>query len=341
MIDLGGHCLTYHTCLQEAFRSAGISTKFIVPMDCDAPSLPDNWEKSLVFSSETNPFLDLFDRHPSYGKRRIFLLDAYDTENLLDFTNAFTEAASPHDQAWFFLRYNFECYALNGLLHSDLLRNLYKQFYPRILFLTDTTLLQREVEKKLSAPIKLLPVPHTFTPARAPDEERVICWWPGKPRIEKGIDIIQQIVQLPCPEKFLLRLGYIPGIDNIARRIPLEVLPAILSREEYCEAMAMSHILLLPYAQERYAHSSSGIFIEGVVAGKMPVVTDGTWMCHELRRFGLDDLVIDWKNQNLWQHVADLYYNPRLCSQLQLIQAEYCLFHSSANFSLAISKLLL
>jgi hypothetical protein len=306
--NLAGHHVIYHTCLQQAVQEAGAACRVILRADCDVPTLPTGWEKSIDTQAETNPYCTLLQNRPPHVKRRFFLLDSFCTEDLLDFSQAFSSTAHPDDYAWLFLRYDFEHFALCGMLHTDLLRGLLQQFGSRILFLTDTTLIQRDAEKQLGAKVALLPIPHTFTHNSTPEQERLIFWWPGYPRKDKGLHILQQIVQFPCPrEKLLLRLGFSPQIDPRTARVPTEFLPPILAREDYCKAMESAHILLLPYEQERYALSSSGIFIEGVVAGKMPAVTGKTWLSHELQRYSLDDLVMDWEDPHLWQRLADLF----------------------------------
>ena len=57
------------------------------------------------------------------------------------------------------------------------------------------------------------------------------------------------------------------------------------------------NIVLLPYfggEGEAYKLSSSGIFVDAVTAGLLPLVTKDTWMEYELNRFNLNELVVDW-----------------------------------------------
>lgn len=339
MTDLGSHYVSYHSCLQDAFLHAGIPSKVVVPLFCKADHLPETWEKSFDPYAEINPYLHLF--QPSLGKKRIYFLDSYDTQELIDFISAFQTAASIHDQAWFILRYDILDFDLHILLHSDLLRSLHMQFGSRIQFLTDTCLIQKDAEEKLGAPVKLLPIPHTFTPLHPPEKEPIICWWPGKPRPDKGLDVIQRILQISSPNNLLVRCGFTPEIDLASVRASINFLPNILTQEDYCKTMSSVHALLLPYQKERYAYSSSGIFIEGVVAGKMPFVTDGTWLSYELERFGLDALAIEWRDPDLWHRILELYRDHKLQMRLQEMQAEYRIYHSTQNYSRVIADLLI
>ena len=71
-------------------------------------------------------------------------------------------------------------------------------------------------------------------------------------------------------------------------------LPTHLTRTEYLMQLAISDLVLLPYDALAYKERTSGIFIETIVAGKMPAVTRGTWMAGELARYDLSELIVDW-----------------------------------------------
>ena len=65
-----------------------------------------------------------------------------------------------------------------------------------------------------------------------------------------------------------------------------------LSREVYLRYLNESDAILLPYNIWNYQYSSSGIFIEAVSAGKVPLVSDGLWISGELKKHDLEGRII-------------------------------------------------
>lgn len=59
-----------------------------------------------------------------------------------------------------------------------------------------------------------------------------------------------------------------------------------LTEEDYANLFRCLDIALIPYVASVYAEATSGIFAEAVALGKPTVVTEKTWMAHELGKFG-------------------------------------------------------
>lgn len=59
-----------------------------------------------------------------------------------------------------------------------------------------------------------------------------------------------------------------------------------LSEEDYANMSRCLDIVLIPYLPTGYTEATSGIFAEAVALGKPTVVTETTWMAHELKKFG-------------------------------------------------------
>lgn len=76
------------------------------------------------------------------------------------------------------------------------------------------------------------------------------------------------------------------GLDALRRRAaagePIDLLPGPLDAAAYADALAATDIMLLPYDQERYRARCSGIVLESLATGAVPIVTGGGWMARQL-----------------------------------------------------------
>ncbi len=59
-----------------------------------------------------------------------------------------------------------------------------------------------------------------------------------------------------------------------------------LSEEDYANMYRCLDAVLIPYPSPVYKEATSGIFAEAVALGKPTIVTENTWMAHELEKFG-------------------------------------------------------
>lgn len=180
---------------------------------------------------------------------------------------------------------------------GDLLLRLFRI---RVAYLTDTQALAASTGRCLRRAVSVLPIPHTeFGAGEMPGghDDRVVCWWPGPPRVEKGLRIIQRLTQSPDASlpRLCLMAAASAGLMNQAGGMELRALPDPLSRSDYVKAMTDATVVLLPYDGEAYAERSSGIFVEAIVAGKIVLTSQGSWMSQELERHGLSQFVWDWE----------------------------------------------
>jgi hypothetical protein len=124
------------------------------------------------------------------------------------------------------------------------------------------------------------------------------------------------------------------GLTAIANGISLQTLPEHLSRADYLHWLNRSDILILPYEAEAYRERTSGIFTEGIIAGKLPLVTPHTWMARELADYGLTDLVIDWgQPTRVIEKILEITANPALKSKIKVMQSVYQQQHNIASFA--------
>lgn len=133
---------------------------------------------------------------------------------------------------------------------------------------------------------------------------RVSCL--GDARPEKGSAAIPEIVAAAAADPTLAdvrftvqtNLGFAAdsraaehravrrGLEALGRlaaaRGPVDLLPGPLDAEAYARALMATDIMLLPYDQERYRPRCSGIVLEALAAGVVPLVTGGGWMARQL-----------------------------------------------------------
>ena len=79
-----------------------------------------------------------------------------------------------------------------------------------------------------------------------------------------------------------------------------------LSEEDYASMFRCLDVLLIPYLLPGYTEATSGIFAEAVALGKPTVVTEKTWMAHELKKFGGGLHVLSDDVKDLTEKVLEL-----------------------------------
>ncbi|MEM7243899.1 MAG: glycosyltransferase [Acidobacteriota bacterium] len=148
----------------------------------------------------------------------------------------------------------------------------------------------------------VLPIPHRHreVPLRRPRaHEPLTITYLGDARTEKGYlhlpAAIETLLTDPPGGRPLSVLvqsnpnlpGGEPGIlaarQRLARLRPqgVRLLEGPLAPADYRDLLAASDIVVLPYDAERYRRRSSGVLVEALSAGKVPVVPAGTWLAQE------------------------------------------------------------
>ena len=162
---------------------------------------------------------------------------------------------------------------------------------------TDTEELTSEYSRALGEPFFTLPVPaETYRFTTKPERSVITISYLGDARDEKGFGQIPDLINylsyrsgdLP---KYRILLQSNPNgrfpepdtkvaLDYIAtnRPIQVETFMGPVSDMEYARVLLESDVILLPYEASSYTTRSSGIFMEAIANGVVPVVTGGTWM---------------------------------------------------------------
>jgi glycosyltransferase involved in cell wall biosynthesis len=216
-----------------------------------------------------------------------------------------------------------------------------------LLLLTDSDKLKISLEKYYKRTVHVLPIPHTSalaieTPRSArQDSESIKCWWPGAPRTDKGLDIIKRLASIESEQAHKLKLfiAKSANVTPVQHGINVVALEDKLDREEYDRMFFQSDLVLLPYDQEIYSESTSGVFTEAIVAGVITLVTKDTWMAYELERHGLRELVIDWNCTAVIERLIRLSNDSEIREKILKMQTAYKKYHNIENFAVALKKL--
>jgi hypothetical protein len=220
-----------------------------------------------------------------------------------------------------------------------------------IRFLSDSDLVARKNAVAFGRAFAVLPIPHTRTPdlaqtARgralraqfAPD--MLVCWWPGMPAPLKGLDTIKRLTTLrgPAARNTAIVLAEGAGVQSGSGDCRVETLPNALSSDDYWAWMSAAGAILLPYDPSAYADRTSGIFTEAVVAGKLPLVSAGTWMAHELLRHDAPEFIIDWQRPDVLEHIHALAQDQVLRAKLSDLQQRFARFHCESGFGAVLQS---
>lgn len=171
-----------------------------------------------------------------------------------------------------------------------------------------TAELAAEYERLLPAPVGVLPYPVQVPPSTerlTPGPLRVACLGDARPEkhSECLADVVREIAADPAVAsrvRFAVQtnLGYpatsrkpehvavTRALAALARAAaagaPLDLLAGPLDAAAYARELAAADVLLLPYDQGRYRSRCSGVVLEALAAGAVPIVTGGGWMARQI-----------------------------------------------------------
>jgi glycosyltransferase involved in cell wall biosynthesis len=172
-------------------------------------------------------------------------------------------------------------------------------------------LLARRFSDITGLPCGVLPFPMPVRRAvtfHAKTDRNLVVSVLGSPRIEKGIDIVADLIPLIANElkdgRITLRIqaqrtgdkSVDPVIDRLfeaARNYDRLQLLGLLDGFEYERILAQTDLLLLPYRRSSYGLRNSGIVMEGVAGGKILLITEGTLMADFAGREGVHIAIQD------------------------------------------------
>ncbi|WP_319410111.1 hypothetical protein [uncultured Desulfosarcina sp.] len=354
-----GHHYIYNATVQEAVESMGWDYKIAVPHLAASAMLPDGWlcclpvspaktSRRAIFSFLKLTFASIL---PIYGflttdvdhKRTIIFLESINPFSLVAFTIAFTPIAKNNLAVWFLCRGEHTFSRLNkfrGLLEAGL-QKIIKHLLPpgRFKLLSDTELFAKWYAAYFRHPMTVMPIPHTEIPASQSDPTRqdtITCWMAGQQHaIPYNVAIIKKIAHTISENanKVLFVVSEKCGLEPVPGGVNLKKTGSVLTQEQYLSMFSKCDIVLLPYNPAIHSMRTSGVFVECIIAGRIPVVSKGTWMASELAKHHLTELAVDWHAPGLIDLLIDLPHNEPVKSKLREMRTVYRVFHNKRVYA--------
>jgi|GEM_PF-5209939 hypothetical protein len=174
-----------------------------------------------------------------------------------------------------------------------------------VLFVSDSSDLTERMSEQFRCPVALLPIPILLPKMLRRDNAAVLCGYFGAKRPSKGfqnlpalVDAMRAIEPSAC---FVIQAyqhrddkpdAAIDGLTEHFRKAPdIRLIEQPLDGEAFGNEVAACSIVLLPYPAEIYRTATSGIFVMAVAAGAVVVVTEGTWMARQAKKFDFSRVV--------------------------------------------------
>ncbi len=238
--------------------------------------------------------------------------------------------------------------------HQDKTRSIYKLLNNLIKFLlkkgkfkllTDSDLLSQSLSNYFQESVTVMPIPHTDINCNhlgAKQGSKILCWWAGSPRMEKGWEAIKELVNTPVsiPNNICLVASESSLLKPVSAGIQVKLIQNSLTRDQYDYWLCHSDFILLPYISEAYRERTSGIFTECIIVGKLPLVTPNTWMANELVKYHLDELILDWHDPQLvMEKITSISQSSHIKDKLMQMQKEYLQLHSINSYATKIRQI--
>jgi glycosyltransferase involved in cell wall biosynthesis len=343
-----------------AFASTGISLKLPFAVHKEIRRFRENIEEALL----SNPQLTL-----EQGDI-VFIPTVYAFE-LIPLAQFFKKHRKRFSQVRvdILLRFRYirESWALTkilGLIHKRYCGSIAGSLDGQFVCSTDSELLQREYEALLKRQCFVYPIPLAFSSGAAGDavlsntpalRKRIVVSYLGAARYNKGFDLFVDSIEVMSGnadfqskvmfdlqlyvqqqpyfdmQKVLAAVKKLEDMESKATNI--SVVKGTLSTEQYNEHLEKSDIIVIPYRGEAFKSATSNVFVEAVVFGKIPIVSSGTWMAHELIKNNLEDFVFEAENKeefalkirnavNQWEQSSN---------KVKLMQMHYRRYHTAEN----------
>ena len=355
-----GHVYEYNKTVGDAARLAGWEARAAVRAAARIADLPPGWELCLgspvsqptagapgrlVKGWQLLASLVSYLRRQS-GERRptILFLEWFEAAHLLPFTLALARVGR-RQLFHIWLVHRLEVGQTGPSWANDfLIRWIMALVGGQVVHFSDSEILVSEMARA-GRKAYLLPIPHTAhfaaRGARIVDQPgQVIAWLPGEAIPEKGVETVRKLAAQVCPAAAMIQIVASQSSRLMVRpgACQIRLLPDVLPRNDYIAWMQRADLILLPYDPVLFRARTSGIFVEAIAAGKPPVVTDGTWMAHELRQHGLEALILDWDSPTILADLLRVARDPEVAAKLARMQAAYAEYHSVPGYARVIQR---
>jgi hypothetical protein len=372
----GGHMLGYHLAVGRAAHLSGWRHAVATSPEHGLSCLPEGWHATLATGAlETGlPLLvrqgrlwrmlkeiRLFALSIAAAARAellastgtcVIFVERFNGPELLAVFLAALRLDRKRLQMWVLFRSDPTSMGLAGRLYVGVGKALAALFgADRFRLLTDSAPLAESLRVAFGRAAHVMPIPHTEVGAGAMaprSSGEVLCWWPGAARPEKGLDAITRLAshdvrcEAALDKPVRLVLSRASGVSPKEGRLSVQLVDDVLSPDDYQMWLRTVDVILLPYSAQRYRSSTSGVFAECIAAGKVPLVSPGTWMAFELTRCQLQALVCDWHDSGeVLAAIVRAQQDPTIRHRLGEMREAFLAFHSEASFAREMRTLII
>lgn len=356
-----GHDSGYAKAVTQALQTISWPHLVLIPANCEFQHTPDNWRPALPLRKARTAlgrikYWSVLARSVRLTLARLraqdpsvdiaLFLESFTIGQLGSVVLALLAGTAPVDLCLLY-RNNADLRQPFGFVHRCIIGLVRLGTRCRVTLLSDSRLIADTVRGTIGTIAFTLPIPHTTSFHSRSDpalhDGEIKCWWPGSPRPEKGLEKIKALLDL-CTQTTAIRLMVSQRAGLRSERtgqIRITELPDPLSESDYVSVMERSDIILLPYDTAVYSQATSGIFVEAVWAGKIPLVTARTWMANELCRFGLERLIVDWTRADLLDEIASIHTERVTLDRLAEMRREYVEYHNPRAYGRAFQEILM
>ncbi len=350
-----GHDFVYNKSVGRAAAINGWDYAAGIPVSIVTDRVPKEWEKilpshHLLYKKGLIPRITRlvlnsiairrFVHKKFSSDRNIIFIESFDPSFLFALVVALPLLHRKNMEVWLLYRSQKSCEGVKGILYKYLIG--YIRFLvgvESLKILADSKLLVKWFSSFFQQKAHLVPIPHTnFSSHLSEPKKRdhIVCWIPGRQNENAyNRNIIRHLSKLRHSGKFplLLVIGEQSKLQSIEGGINVRFVPNVLSSSEYQYWIQECDIVLLPYDPALYMKNTSGVFVECVCAGKIPIVTRRTWMASELSQFDLGDLALDWSTPDLLAKIEVISGSLEISKKLSRLRETYLPFHNEENFA--------
>lgn len=232
-------------------------------------------------------------------------------------------------------------YLWGGIFYKLILKIVKKLNNKKILILTDSSALTKNLTEYFNFEIYTLPIPLKLPKFEEKFRGDVIrVWWPGSSREDKGPETVLKLInQLISTNINNIKLIVSNEISSIINNNIIYV-EKYLTDDEYLKYLNSSDMIFLPYCKIKYNSSTSNIFVEGILLKKRVLVTKGTWMESELKKFELECLAVDWDECQILEKIVEIVQDVSISLKIEKMSKFYSEFHTIDGYSKAFGNAL-
>lgn len=207
----------------------------------------------------------------------------------------------------------------------------------KIILFTDSYRI-KNYNKSLNIHMIVLPIPHIkFSDRRNnnfANKKNYSLWLPGPPREDKNISRILELLKNSTKLPLTLYIS-----DEVKERfsniksIEIKFVKSDLKEDEYYHFFSKIDFVFLPYKQNAYEYSTSGIFVESIALSIPCFVTNHTWMSHEYNYYGINNYSLTIKDgifEDILRRIKNLKKNNT--QNFYKMRNSYQKFHTPDNF---------